>query len=345
MDALDMAGNPSSVHSFGRASRAVIEAARRSVAMMVAARPAQVVFTSGGTEANAMAISGVGVACLIISAIEHDSVLAASAVVGPEVMRLRVDGSGVADLAALDAMLTRLHGPALVSLMLVNNETGVIQPVAEAAALVHQHGGLLHCDAVQAPGRLVLDRTTLGADIISLSAHKLGGPPGVGALVIDEALMLRPLLHGGGQERGRRAGTENLAGIAGFGRAAEMAAGDLLEMPRLAAWQGRMEREIRVFAPEVEVFGAQAARIATTCCLSLPGIPAETQVIALDLAGVAVSAGAACSSGKARNSHVLAAMGVNQLRSNCAIRISMGWATTERDIDRMIEAYRQCHRR
>jgi len=332
---LDLAGNPSSVHGHGRACRSAVEVARRSVAALAGARPAEVVFTSGGTEANALALSGLPVAATVVSAIEHESVLAAA----PGALRLPVDGQGVADLAALGALLARLPGLVLVSLMLVNNETGVIQPVAEAAALVHRHGGLLHCDAIQAAGRLPLDRAALGADLLSLSAHKLGGPAGVGALLADERLTLRPLLCGGGQERGRRAGTENLVGIAGFGRAAELAPDDLDAAPRLAAWRDRLERAVRAMVPEVTVCGAGAARVANTSCLALPGVAAGTQVMALDLAGVAVSAGAACSSGKVRSPHVLAAMGFGPELAGGAIRVSLGWASSEDDTARFVAAW------
>jgi len=336
-----LTGNPSSVHGFGRACRATVEAARQAVAALVGAGPAQVIFTSGGTEANQLALTGLAPAATLVSAIEHDSVLAAA----PAAPRLPVDGRGVIELAALAAWLADAPAPALVSVMLVNNETGVIQPVAEAAALVHRHGGVLHCDAVQAAGRLPLDWRDLGVDLLSLSAHKLAGPAGVGALVVDERLVLTPLLRGGGQERRRRGGTENLIGIAGFGRAAALAPGERAGLPRLAGWRDRLEREARTLAPSARVIGAGADRIASLSCLALPGVAAATQVMALDLAGVAVSAGAACSSGKVHRSPVLAAMGVDPAVAVGAIRVSLGWATVESDIDRFVAAWGAIARR
>jgi len=335
LEAMDLAGNPSSVHRHGRAARTLVERARREVAALAGAGPAGVVFTSGGSEANTLALTGLRVAATIVSAIEHESVLAAA----PTAARLPVDSRGVADLAALETLLARLPAPALVSLMLVNNETGVIQPVAEAAALVHRAGGLLHCDAVQAGGRLPVDRAALGADLLTLSAHKLGGPAGVGALVLDERLTLTPLIPGGGQERRRRGGTENVIGIAGFGASARLAEAGIADAPRLAALRDRLEREARRLAPEATIFGAAAERVAGLTCLARPGLAAETQVMALDLAGVAVSAGAACSSGKARSSSVLGAMGVSPELAGCAVRVSLGWGSGDADVTRFLEAW------
>ena len=335
IEAMALTGNPSSVHRFGRAARALVESARRRVAALAGVGPGEVVFTSGGSEANALALTGLSVASKIVSAIEHESVPAAA----PGAERLPVDADGVADLAALAALLARLPAPALVSLMLVNNETGVIQPVAEAAALVHRAGGLLHCDAVQAAGRLPLDRAALGADLLTLSAHKLGGPAGCGALVVDQRLTLAPLIPGGGQERRRRGGTENLIGIAGFGAAAGLAEADLAAAPRLAALTARLEQGVLAQTPDATIFGAAAPRAPGITCLARPGRPAETQVMALDLAGIAVSAGAACSSGKARTSAVLTAMGVSDALARCAIRVSLGWGSGEGDVARFLEGW------
>ena len=335
IEAMALTGNPSSVHRFGRAARSMIEQARREVAALAGAGPAGVVFTSGGGEANALALSGLPVAARIVSAIEHPSVLAAA----PAAERLPVIEAGVVDLAALSVLLARLPAPALVSLMLVNNETGVIQPVAEAAALVHRAGGLLHCDAVQAAGRLPLDRAALGADLLTLSAHKLGGPAGIGALVIDERLTLAPLIPGGGQERRRRGGTENLTGIAGFAAAARLAPAEIADGPRLAALRERLEREARRLAPAVQIFGAAACRVAGIACFAVPGLAAETQVMALDLAGVAVSAGAACSSGKSHLSPTLTAMAIPPALARCALRVSLGRESGEGDVDRFLSAW------
>jgi cysteine desulfurase len=323
--ALARIGNPSSVHAAGRAARRELERARERVAALVGAAPEEIVFTSGGTEANNLALRGTGRRTVVVSAIEHDSVL--NAVEGARVVP--ATPSGVVDLRALAATMPE---GALVSLMLANNETGVIQPVAEAAALVHARGGLLHVDAVQAAGKIPVDMRALGADLMTLSAHKLGGPQGVGALVArtDVAAQLR----GGGQERGRRAGTENLPGIAGFGAAAAEPG----DYGRLAALRDAVEEAL---AGEAVFFGREAPRLSTTTCLALPGVPAETQVIALDLAGVMVSAGAACSSGKVRPSHVLGAMGVGAELAASAIRVSFGWTSTEADVEAFLGAWRQ----
>ncbi|MEI6559347.1 MAG: aminotransferase class V-fold PLP-dependent enzyme [Rhodospirillaceae bacterium] len=340
-EAMVLTGNPSSPHRFGRTARAALEAARRQVAALAGAAPAGVVFTSGGSEANTLALTGLAVGSRIVSAIEHESVLAAA----PGAVRLPVTADGVADLAALEALLARLPAPVLLSLMRVNNETGVIQPVAEAAALVHRAGGLVHCDAVQAAGRLPLDRAALGADLLTLSAHKLGGPAGVGALILDERLALAPLIPGGGQERRRRGGTENLIGIIGFGAAAALAAASLADTPRLAALRDHLECAARRLAPDVVIFGARAPRAAGLTCLARPGRRAETLVMALDLAGVAVSAGAACSSGKTRASAVLTAMAVDDALARCAIRVSLGWASGERDVERFLAAWGEVKQR
>ncbi len=335
--ALASAGNPSSVHRFGRLARRAVEDARALVARLAGAAPAGVVFTGGGTEANDLALRG---RRLIVSAIEHDSVLA----LAPDAARVAVDRGGAIDLAALEAALAAAREPAVVSLMLANNETGVIQPVAEAAALAHAHGALLHCDAVQAPGRIVLDMAALGADLMSLSAHKFGGPQGVGALIVAPGIDIAPRRRGGGQESGRRAGTENVAGIVGFGVAAGLALDDLAHTGRIAALRDAAEARLLAIAPDATVFGAGAPRLPNTLCLTMPGVASETQVMALDLAGVAVSAGAACSSGKVGPSHVLAAMGSREGAAQ-AIRISLGHGSGMADIDRLVEAWQTLYGR
>ena len=334
-EALALAGNPSSVHRYGREARQAVEAARRAVAALVGSGLDEIVFLSGGSEANHLALHGVGRARILVSAIEHDSVLRAV----PDAEILPVTSAGVIDRAALAARLAADRAPALVSVMVANNETGVIQPIAEIAAIAHGHGALLHCDAIQAAGKIPLDRARLGADLLSLSAHKLGGPQGVGALVVAPHVALQPTLRGGGQEGGRRAGTENVPGIVGFGRAAALAAAELDAYAELAALRDAAERRLRTLAPEAQVFGATAPRLPNTLCLTMPGIAAETQVMALDLAGVMVSAGAACSSGKVRPSHVLAAMGASPEAARSAIRISLGRATTTAEIDHLVEAW------
>jgi len=340
-EAFATTGNPSSVHGFGRAARRRIEEARETLAGLVGAEPAELVFTSGGTEANNLALAGSGRRRLLVSAGEHDSVLKAA----PRAERLPLDAEGRLRPAALEAALAASDEPALVSVMLANNETGVIQPLAEVAAIARAHGALVHCDTVQALGKIPLDVAALGAQLVSLSAHKLGGPAGIGALVVRDGLETVPLLVGGGQERRRRAGTENLAGIVGFAAAAAAAVEDLADQARIRTLRDAMERAVRGIAPDLEVHGAGAERLANTSCLGLPGVPAETQVMALDLAGIAVSAGSACSSGKVEPSHVLRAMGLEAAVAGRAIRVSLGWASREADISLFVEAWRGLYER
>ena len=339
--ALKLGGNASSVHRPGRASRAALDLARERVAALVGADPETVVFTSGGTEANALALRSLvarGAARLLISATEHDSVLAPAYHAGVEVSELTVGPDGVVDLPALDRALA-VPGTAVVAVHLANNETGVLQPIPEIAARVHAASGWLHCDAVQGPGRVPVDAAELGADTLALSAHKIGGPQGAGAVVAAAAGRLSPLQLGGGQERGLRAGTENVPGIAGFGMAAALAAQDLARAAVLAGLRDGLERRLRAARPEARIMGQGAPRLPNTSCMALPGMSSETQVIALDLAGIAVSAGAACSSGRVRQSHVLRAMGAASVLAGSAIRVSFGWATTADDVDRFAAAW------
>lgn len=332
--AMELAGNPSSVHAAGRAARRLLEGARETVAARFGARPREVVFTSGGTEADALAIHALGAGRrLVVGATEHDAVRAAA----PGAETLPVDRDGVARLDRLDAMLAA-SPPALVCLMLANNETGTIQPVADAAAICRRHGALLHVDAVQAAGRIPVDLRALGADSMALSGHKLGGPKGAGALLLAPEAALAapaPLVRGGGQERGWRGGTPALPAIAGFAAAAE-AAREEVAAP-LAALRDAAEHGAAALGALVVAAGA--ARLPNTACLALPGARAETQVIALDLAGAQVSAGAACSSGKVARSPVLDAMGLGEL-ADCAIRVSLPWNTAASDVDAFLAAYR-----
>jgi cysteine desulfurase len=334
-EALARCGNPSSVHRWGRAARSAVEAARAEVAALAGADPADIVFTSGGSEANHLALRGVAGRRVIVSAIEHESVRAAVA----DADILPVCADGCADLAALERMLGGDRRPALVSLMCANNETGAIQDVAKAARIAHAHGALLHTDAIQAAGKIALDRAALGADLVSLSAHKIGGPQGVGALVAAPGVRLAPMIGGGGQEQGRRSGTENVPGIVGFGVAARAAAARIQDYGRIAALRDAAQRRLVAVAPDAQVFAAGVARLANTLAIAMPGVAASTQVMALDLAGVMVSAGAACSSGKLRRSAVLTSMGVPEGLADCAIRVSLGWTTTAADIDRLVEAW------
>lgn len=326
LGALDLTGNPSSVHGEGRAARRPLEDARETLARRFGARPADIVFTSGATEANALALHALGAGRrLVIGATEHDSVRTAAA----DAVMVPVGRDGVVDLTALEATLR--DGPALLALMLVNNETGVIQPVEEAARICQIHGALLHVDAVQAAGRMELDIAALGADSVALSSHKLGGPLGAGALILARpAAEIRPLIAGGGQERGWRAGTPALPAITGFAAAAATRAPDLSRF--------RDELEMRAVEAGALVVGGGARRIGNTTCLALPGIRADAQVMALDLDGFAVSAGAACSSGKVAASHVLTAMGLGDLAGQ-AIRVSLPWNTKPGVAERFGVAY------
>jgi cysteine desulfurase len=337
--ALDVFGNASSPHSEGRRARSLVEDARERVAALVGARPAEVVFTSGGTEANNAVLAG-GWNAIVVAGIEHDSVLTPARRSGAELIDLPVARNGAACIDGVAGHMARQRGKrALVSLQLANNETGVLQPVADVAALAREHGLAVHSDVVQAAGRIAVDMRTLGVDYLTLSAHKLGGPKGAGALVIRDGASLPAFIVGGGQERRRRAGTENVAGLAGFGAAAEAARGDLAQIARVRALRDGLEAQVREITPDAVVIAAEADRLPNTTSLALPGAGAETVVIALDLKGIAVSAGAACSSGKVGASHVLAAMGLAPEIARAAIRISLGSTTTERDVAAFLEAW------
>jgi cysteine desulfurase len=346
--AWDLPGNPSSVHAEGRQSRRWVEQARSSVANAVGAEPRNVVFTSGGTEANALALapglrraSGLPVQRLVVSAIEHASVLAGGRFPIQAMATIGVTSSGLLDL---DHLRAGLEGgpPALVSVMLANNETGAVQPVAEAAEIVHSAGGLLHVDAIQALGKIPFDLNVMKADLVTLSAHKIGGPKGVGALVLAEGVLgLEPLLRGGGQELGHRAGTENVTGIAGFGAAVQAAMAALeQDAIRLEGLRNRLENGLRQ-TPGLIVFSGDVPRLPNTTLFTVPGLKAETAVIGFDLAGVAVSSGSACSSGKVQPSHVLKAMGFGPELAQGAVRLSLGWTTSNADIDHCFEAWRK----
>ena len=336
--ALDLPGNPSSVHAEGRAARRLLEDARGTVAARFGARPQDVVFTAGGTEANALAIRGLAAGRRVLAgATEHPAVLRAA----PDAALLPVLADGTLDLAALDAALAA-GGPALVCLMAANNETGVLHPVAEAAAICRRHGALLHVDAVQAAGRVPASPADHGADSWALSGHKMGGPKGAGALLLRPGLDLAPLVAGGGQERGRRGGTEPLPAIAGLAAAALAARPQ--DAARLATLRDAIEAGIAALAPEARFPGQAAPRLPNTTSILLPGVAAETQVIALDLAGIRVSAGAACSSGKVGASHVLAAMGLGT-EAACAIRVSLPWNAPEDAAERFLAAWGAMRRR
>jgi cysteine desulfurase len=339
-EALRLWGNPSSVHRRGRAARQIIERAREAVAGLLGdVDPSGVIFVSGGTEANHLALLGAGRERVLVSAVEHDSVRHAV----PAAEIIPVGSDGIVALEELDRLLGADLRPALVSVMYANNETGVIQPIAEIASIVHRHGAVFHCDAVQAAGKIALEVGAFGTDLVSLSAHKIGGPPGVGALINTGGVDLTPLLRGGGQEHRRRAGTENLPGIAGFAAAA--AAADIAAYERVAALRDGLEAEIAAIAPDAVVLGAAANRLPNTSAIAMPGVAAETQVVALDLDGVMVSAGAACSSGKVGPSHVLAAMRVDPGIAASTIRVSLGWSSNQAEIEHFLRAWTALYRR
>ncbi|MGB1406436.1 MAG: cysteine desulfurase family protein [Parvibaculales bacterium] len=340
--ALDI-GNPSSVHEEGRKARALVETARADVAALVSAPAETVIFTSGGTEACNLALGlrqapAGEIKRLLVSAIEHSAVLAAAEESVLPVELLPVTADGVVDMAALDAALQD-ETPALVCVMLANNETGTIQPIAEIAAKTRAHGSLLFCDAVQAAGKMPIDIFALGVDALSLSGHKLGAPMGIGALVTRPAVVVPPQLLGGGQELGRRAGSENISGIAAFAAAAKAAMRDLNDFANLAELRDDMEAALLAVQPQTEIFGKHADRLANTSCFALGGLNSETLVMALDLAGVAVSAGSACSSGKVSRSHVLAAMQAETHISKGVLRVSLGWQSNREDTEKLVDEW------
>ena len=350
--ALGEVGNASSIHAEGRAARQRVEAARAAVAALCGATPRQVVFTSGGTEANdtvltaewSFGASAYRADALVISAIEHASVLSGGRFPAEAVRRVPVDGDGVIRLDSFRRTIEMLAESGLrplVSVMLANNETGVIQPVAEIARIAHEAGAIVHTDAVQAAGRIPVDVKALGVDVLTLSAHKIGGPQGVGAIVLaHDDIVFAPLLVGGGQEKRRRAGTENVAAIAGFGAAARAAMADAARWETWRGWRDGLADTISLSGVSATVFGADVPRVPQTLCVGVTGVPAETLVIALDLEGVAVSSGSACSSGKVAPSHVLEAMGVPAESARTAIRLSLGWQTEDRSLDLFANRWR-----
>lgn len=335
--------NASSVHFYGREGKKFLENAREVIAQAVNAWKNEIVFTSCGTEANNAVLHAAGGRRVLVSAIEHSSIVRTV----PEAERIPVNGEGLVQVEALRELLAREDKPAFVSVMLANNETGVIQPVAEIVKACREWCGdvLVHTDAAQALGKIPVDFSMLGVDMMTVSAHKLGGPQGAAALVIRNDLPIKPLLTGGGQELGRRAGTENVTAISGFGLAVELAEKDAEQWKRLRGWLDAMEEEILAHAPEAIVFGRGLARLPGTSCIAMPGVGSETQLMAFDLAGVAVSAGSACSSGRIEASHVIKAMGYGQDVAATAIRISGGWGTTEDDIRKCITEWKKLYDR
>lgn len=337
---LDAPHNASSVHTHGRAARKMIEDARAQIAALVNTPPAQIIFSSGATEANNTVIKFFAGERILVSAIEHPSVLEAT----PDAPRIPVNANGIVDLSALERLLKEKK-TGLVSVMLVNNETGIIQPLSAIVTLAKRHGALVHCDAVQAAGKIQIDIASLGVDFLTLSAHKLGGPQGAGALALGLCGITPVLLHGGGQEKKARPGTENVAAIAGFGAATQKAHEDLDAFSKLAALRDRLETEIRRIDPAIVIHGQNAPRVAGTSLFSLPGAKSETLVMAFDLEGIALSNGSACSSGTVKKSHVLQAMNVADPVLGGTLRVSLGWNTAESDIDRFLEVWSKIHQR
>lgn len=336
-------GNPSSVHGAGRKAKARLETARRQIADLVSCKPQEVIFTSGGTESNNLALLAFANKPQIISAAEHDSVLAVQG--DGSVKRVEVLENGQVDLDQLAALIDECEEPPLVSIMLANNETGVLQPVREITALVHEKGGIVHTDAIQCIGKIPVSFRDLDVDMMSLSAHKIGGPQGQGALIVREGLAIQSIQKGGGQELGRRGGTENVAGISGFGLAAALAGGfdQLTAAEKLSELRNYMEQEIAAVSESVKIYGKKSARLPNTSCISMPDVGSELQVMNFDLAGIAISAGSACSSGKVKASHVLTAMGASEKDAAEAIRVSLGRLTTASDIDKFIEVWKKLY--
>jgi cysteine desulfurase len=337
IEALDKGGNPSSIHAEGRAARAMVEKARKIVADGLGVLPAMVVFTGVGTEANNWVISSAAVERIIISAVEHSCVLEAARATGKPLEIVPVDDNGIIDLDALEGALAT-GGKALVSVMLANNETGVIQKVRQAASVAAKYDALLHTDAVQGLGKIPINFGLLGVDLMTLSAHKVGGPQGVGALIVKDGVTLEKLLHGGGQELGRRGGTENVAGIVGFAAAVKEVGEKQSDVKGL---RDDFESKLQQLSPDAVIFGQQVERLPNTCFFAVPGMKAQTTLINLDLDGIAVSTGSACSSGKVSGSRVLHEMGVADELRNCALRVSFGWTSTSRDIDRFMEVWQR----
>ncbi len=328
-------GNASSIHGHGRAARKLVEDARAELALLTGVRAAQVIFNAGATEGNNTILSGHQDKVVLIAASEHPSVIEAA----PHAKHIPLNQNGLIDLDAYDAMLAE-HAPALVCIQYVNSETGVIQPIADLAKRAKENGALFHCDAVQAAGRVNIDFKSLGVDTLTLSAHKFGGPQGAGALIFREGLLLPKLLRGGGQEKRQRAGTENVPAIAGFGIAAKLAREELKHYrARTSALQSKLETGLKSIAPDIVIAGEKAPRVTNTTDVLLPGASAETMLMAMDLEGVAVSSGSACSSGTFKPSHVLESMGFAEDDCKSALRFSTGWATTDAEIDEALAAY------
>ncbi len=343
--ALRVTGNPSSVHGAGRAAKAVIDMAKSQLAALIDCRARDIVFMSGGTESNNAAIRSSGAQRIIVSAIEHESIIAAAEVSGLAVTELPVDNNGLIKLDALTKALTGGGEGALVSIILASNEIGTIQPVDAIIRIAHGAGAKVHLDAVQALGKMPISFNQLGADYMTVSAHKIGGPKGIGALIMAPTSPMAALITGGGQEFGRRGGTENVPGIAGFGAAAIEALNALLNIEKTQILRDRLETELHQYCPNIIIVAAGAERLKNTSTIVLPGVAGETQVMHMDLGGICVSSGSACSSGKVKESRVLKALAIAPQDLGCSIRVSLGWNTSEDDVGAFIEAYRALYDR
>jgi cysteine desulfurase len=341
LQVLDFPANASSIHKAGRRARALLEKARAEITSLVNANDKSVIiFTSGATEANNLVLKGCGAERILVSAIEHPSVAQAR----PDAEIIPVLANGTVDLAALDRMLEGNDRQTLISVMLVNNETGVIQPLEGVMEIAKRRGALVHTDAVQAAGRIPLDLAKLGVDYMTLTSHKIGGPQGTGCLILSNCVSVAPMVAGGGQEKNMRPGTENLPAIAGFGVAAHLAQRDMAAFQKLAGLRDKLEAELQKTAP-VKIFGHDAPRVANTSMFALPGAPSETQMIALDLAGICVSNGSACSSGTVKPSRTLKAMGATEAEMGTALRVSLGWNSTEKDVALFLSAWTEMYAR
>ena len=334
-------GNASSVHGAGRQARRRIEDARGQIARAFDVGPQQIIFNSGATEGNNTIIKGFAGQRILVSAIEHASIVDS----GAKIEYIPVTDNGVVDLKALEELLAQEPKVALVSVMMVNNETGIIQPVAEISKLAKAHGALFHTDAVQALGRISFTRESVGADFITVSSHKLGGPQGAGAIIMAPKAPLPKLIHGGGQERRQRAGTENIAAIAGFGLAVEIAMQEMTQYQALSALRDRIEAALENGTNSLRIHGKNVQRVANTISFSLNGSTSETLLLALDLEGMAISSGSACSSGTVKPSHVLTAMGISEQEAGCALRVSLGWNTSQQDVEDFIAAWDKVRQR
>ncbi len=332
--------NASAVHSYGQQARKIVEEAREEIAGLCGSQPSQVIFNSGATEANNTVLQHFYSEKILISAIEHAAVSA----VCSHAIKITATKEGIIDLNVLEENLKK-EKPALVSVMAVNNETGVIQPVEKIAALCKKYGALYHCDAVQAPGRIHIDVPASGIDFLTLSAHKIGGPQGVGALILGLCGDTPTLLHGGGQEKGARAGTYNAAGIAGFGAATKSLLNDKKHYSQLEIWRDQIEEEILNVAADVIIFGRTVKRVNNTSMFALPGITSDRVMMALDLEGIAISNGSACSSGSIKPSPVLIGMSYDIEIARCALRISMGWNTSQKDVDGFLQTWPKIYKR